>query len=125
VITPDFDPLLAKLVVHAPTRDLALARVRQALRDFVILGLRTNIGYLLRVLSDPDVHAGAIHTGWLAANHDRLTAPEVGRVRDACAAVGAHHRRLPFDQQRGSVAAHPAEAAAIATPWTTLGAWRG
>ena len=59
VITPDFDPLLAKLMVHAPTRTAALARARQALRDFVVLGLRTNIPYLLRVLSHADVEAGA------------------------------------------------------------------
>jgi acetyl/propionyl-CoA carboxylase alpha subunit len=95
------------------------------LRDFVVLGLRTNIAYLLRVLSDPDVHAGAIHTGWLAANHERLTAPEVGAGRDACTAVATHHRRLPLDQQRGGGAAQRSEAAAIATPWTTLGSWRG
>ena len=50
IITPDFDPLLAKVVVHAPTRRLAMARARQALRDFVILGLHTNVPYLLRVL---------------------------------------------------------------------------
>ena len=100
VITPDFDPLLAKLIVHAPTRTAALARARQALRDFVVLGLRTNVPYLLRVLSHADVEAGAIHTGWLAQQHESLTAPAADG--DTGGGIG----------RRGTASATPARSAA-------------
>jgi len=124
VITSDFDPLLAKMIVHAPARDMALSRAQQALRDFVVLGLRTNAPYLLRVLAHDDVRAGRMHTGWLAEHHERLTAPVDAAVTDAAALVAARHRQLPLDQQRGVIGG-PASSVAIGSPWETLGGWRG
>ena len=110
-ITPDFDPLLAKLVATAPTRAMALARARSALRAYVVLGLATNVPYLLRVLGHPDVEAGRVHTAWLAEHHDALVAvPPVHVVEAADALAGA------------IAAASPAQAT---TPWSGLGAWRG
>jgi acetyl-CoA carboxylase, biotin carboxylase subunit len=53
-----FDPMLAKLCVTAPTRDLALERARQALDDFVITGVVTNIPFLKLLLDDDDFAAG-------------------------------------------------------------------
>lgn len=125
VITSDFDPLLAKVVVHAPDRTQALARARQALRDFVILGLQTNTSYLLRVLADPDVEAATTHTGWLALRHDALTPPPLACDVAAANLVAARHRQLPPDQQRGRGSSASAPAERIETPWETLGGWRG
>jgi propionyl-CoA carboxylase alpha chain/3-methylcrotonyl-CoA carboxylase alpha subunit/acetyl-CoA/propionyl-CoA carboxylase biotin carboxyl carrier protein len=65
-ITAAFDPMIAKLIVHGETRDEALERADAALAAFVILGCHTNMGYLRRLLRDPDVRAGALHTGLLA-----------------------------------------------------------
>jgi acetyl-CoA/propionyl-CoA carboxylase biotin carboxyl carrier protein len=65
-ITPAFDPLMAKLVVHGVDRQQALERAARALADFVVLGCRTNIGFLKRLLRDPDVLAGALHTDLIA-----------------------------------------------------------
>ncbi|MED5158977.1 MAG: ATP-grasp domain-containing protein, partial [Candidatus Thermoplasmatota archaeon] len=45
-VTVDFDPMLAKLIVHAPTRGAALRRLDTALSDFIALGVTTNIGFL-------------------------------------------------------------------------------
>jgi acetyl-CoA/propionyl-CoA carboxylase, biotin carboxylase, biotin carboxyl carrier protein len=124
VITSDFDPLLAKLIVHAPTRGLALSRARRALRDVVILGLHTNAAYLGRVLAHPDIAAGVMHTGWLAERHETLTAPIADMTLAGAAAVAARHRQLPHDQQRGAAGGGPASST-LATPWQTLGSWRG
>jgi acetyl/propionyl-CoA carboxylase alpha subunit len=99
--------------------------MRQALRDFVILGLHTNASYLLRVLSHPDVAAGAIHTGWLAAHHDALVAPPPADIVDAAALVVARHRRLSPDRQRGAAAAPASATGPDRTPWDTIGGWRG
>ena len=123
VVTSDFDPLLAKMIVHAPTRDMALSRARQALRDFVVLGLRTNAPYLLRVLAHDDVRAGRMHTGWLAEHHERLIAPDATLI-DAAALVAARHRQLPREQQRGATGG-PTSDSTIGSPWETLGGWRG
>ena len=123
VITPDFDPLLAKIIVHASTRAAALGRARQALRDVVVLGLHTNASYLLRVLADADVEAHAIHTEWLAQHHESLTSLPDDATVAAASAVAARHRALPLDQQRGGAAVVSTES--LATPWHTLGGWRG
>jgi acetyl-CoA carboxylase biotin carboxylase subunit len=63
VVPPDYDSLLAKLVVWAPDRPAAIARMRRALTEFVIEGpnLRTTVGFLLDVLDQPRFLA-ATHT---------------------------------------------------------------
>nr|MBA2356338.1 hypothetical protein [Acidobacteriota bacterium] len=123
-ITPDFDPLLAKLIVLAPSRALALARARQALADLVLLGLHTNVGYLRRALAHPDVQRGAFHTGWLAEHHDELTM-STPDLDDLAAVVAAAQRRLPAALQRSRASAAPPSVVEAADPWTALGAWRG
>jgi acetyl/propionyl-CoA carboxylase alpha subunit len=52
-VTPDYDPMLAKLIVWAPSRDEALEKMRRALDDFVVLGTTTNLRFL-RELCDAD-----------------------------------------------------------------------
>ena len=123
LITPDFDPLLAKIVVHAADRRRALARARQALRDFVLLGLQTNVPYLLRVLSHADVEAGHIHTGWLAARHDELTAP---LSRDGPGRGQSRHGIVSCPPTSGTHdPGRPRRADRVGTPWESLGGWRG
>ena len=65
-VTAAFDPMLAKLIVHAGTREAALDLADTALEDFVLLGCRTNIGFLRRLIADPDVRAGRMHTDLIA-----------------------------------------------------------
>lgn len=62
-VTPAFDPMLAKLIVHGENRADAIAKADKALHDFVLLGVTTNAGFLARLLRDPDFAAGKIHTG--------------------------------------------------------------
>jgi acetyl-CoA/propionyl-CoA carboxylase biotin carboxyl carrier protein len=73
-VTAAFDPMLAKLIVHADTRAAALDLATDALRDFVLLGCRNNIGFLMRLIADRDVRAGRLHTG-LIADKPELAAP--------------------------------------------------
>jgi acetyl/propionyl-CoA carboxylase alpha subunit len=74
-ITPAFDPMIGKLTVHAEDRAAALARTDRALSEFVLLGLTTNIEFLRRLLTDPDVVEGRLHTG-LIDERRFLCAPE-------------------------------------------------
>jgi acetyl-CoA carboxylase biotin carboxylase subunit len=62
-VTVNYDPLLAKLIASAESRDGCLARLRAALRAFPILGIRTNVPFLLRLLDQPDFVEGRLHTG--------------------------------------------------------------
>jgi len=65
-ITPYYDPMLAKLIAHADDRPSAIARLQQALQSAEIVGLKTNIPFLLRVLRNADFAAGRVHTGLAA-----------------------------------------------------------
>ncbi|WP_298268731.1 biotin carboxylase N-terminal domain-containing protein [uncultured Bradyrhizobium sp.] len=74
-VTTDFDPLLAKLIAHGPDRGAAIARMRAAVQDYVILGVTTNTGYLDAILAHPRFLAGDVSTGFLAEEAAVLTAP--------------------------------------------------
>lgn len=67
-ISPFYDPLLAKLIVHVDTRDAALARLERALKEFHVLGVQTNIAYLLAVIRHPAFRAGDTSTGFLTVH---------------------------------------------------------
>jgi acetyl-CoA carboxylase biotin carboxylase subunit len=60
-----YDPLLAKVIASAETRELARARLTAALRDFPILGIRTNVPFLLRILEDARFRSGDVETTFL------------------------------------------------------------
>jgi acetyl-CoA/propionyl-CoA carboxylase biotin carboxyl carrier protein len=59
----DYDPMLAKLVAHAPTREQALSGLERGLADLVLLGPATNAAYLRALLARPEVRTGEIDTG--------------------------------------------------------------
>jgi len=64
-VTVNFDPMLAKLIVHAPSRMAAIRRLELALSSFVALGVTTNIGFLRNALTHPAFISGNITTDFL------------------------------------------------------------
>lgn len=110
LVTAAFDPMLAKVIVHGANRSQTIAKASQALADFVVLGCRTNVGFLRRLLADPDFAAGHLHTGLIADKpelaadapmDERTTARLLAAaalslrpVRDAADAVPAMHATL-------------------------------
>ncbi|HRF60759.1 MAG TPA: biotin carboxylase N-terminal domain-containing protein [Fimbriimonadaceae bacterium] len=68
-----YDSLIAKVIAHGPDREAALQRLEGALLDFHILGLKTNIPYLLDVIRHPEFRAGAFDTGFLGREFDGWT----------------------------------------------------
>jgi acetyl/propionyl-CoA carboxylase alpha subunit len=56
---------LAKIIVHAPTREIAVERMRFALEETVVAGMGSNQRYLLAIANDANVKAGWMHTGYL------------------------------------------------------------
>jgi len=77
-ITTSFDSMLAKLVVHGSDRPQATLRMRQALRDLVLLGVEHNAAYLERVLAHPGFGRGELHTHFLEEHKDALGARPAG-----------------------------------------------
>ena len=71
-VPPFYDSLLAKVIVAAPDRSAAIARMDRALADFAVEGIPTTIGFHRRVLAHPDFVAGRVHTRWV---EEELLAP--------------------------------------------------
>ncbi|MFJ8647112.1 acetyl/propionyl/methylcrotonyl-CoA carboxylase subunit alpha [Streptomyces sp. NPDC093546] len=83
-----YDPMLAKVIVHAPDRPTALRKLRAALADTVTLGVPTNAGFLRRLLAHPDVVSGDLDTGLVERDVDTLVPDGVPEeVYEAAAAV--------------------------------------
>jgi acetyl-CoA carboxylase biotin carboxylase subunit len=64
-VQPYYDSLIAKLIVHAPTRPEAIARLRRALDEFAIVGVSTTIPLHARIVDDPAFQAGEYTIHWL------------------------------------------------------------
>jgi propionyl-CoA carboxylase alpha chain/3-methylcrotonyl-CoA carboxylase alpha subunit/acetyl-CoA/propionyl-CoA carboxylase biotin carboxyl carrier protein len=100
-ITADFDPMLAKLVVHGADRGEAVARSLLALDELALLGVSTNIDYLGRVLDHTAFRDGDLHTGFVAEHRDALMPPvaspaTVAQVLAAAALGLREFRELAF-----------------------------
>ncbi len=67
-----YDPMLAKLIVHAPTREAAIDRMHRALLELTIEGVETSRDFHLRVMEDAEFRAGAIEIQWLERRLDSL-----------------------------------------------------
>ena len=61
----DYDPLLSKLIAWGNSREETIARLRRALEEYVVTGIKTNTGLFRRILAEPDFLRGEIHTKWL------------------------------------------------------------
>ena len=115
----NYDPLLAKVIVSAETRQAALDRCADALRRFPVLGIRTNISFLIRVLRHPEVKAGNVHTGFLDEHREALT-PPAAVPAEALAAAALALRTRPEREVR--IVADSADAQ-DADPWLHLRNW--
>jgi 3-methylcrotonyl-CoA carboxylase alpha subunit len=73
-VTPYYDPMIAKVIVHGATRAEALAALLTALDDAVIIGPKTNLAFLRGLLRSQEFAAGKVDTGFIDANLGRLGA---------------------------------------------------
>ncbi|MSP05838.1 MAG: acetyl-CoA carboxylase biotin carboxylase subunit [Acetobacteraceae bacterium] len=65
MVPPFYDSMIAKLIVHAPTRPEAIARMRRAIEEFVVMGIQTTLPLHLRILDDPTFQSGEYTIHWL------------------------------------------------------------
>jgi acetyl-CoA carboxylase biotin carboxylase subunit len=81
----DYDPLLAKLISYGSDRQQAIERMRRALDEYFVGGIKSNLSLFRRILNDKDFEAGKIDTGYL----DRLLKSGASEVQKADAEVAA------------------------------------
>lgn len=74
-VSVHYDPMIAKLVVWAADRQAALTKLRYRLRQYHVVGLQTNIDFLLRLAGHPDFAAGNVHTDFIP-QHSKELLPE-------------------------------------------------
>ncbi|GAA3202750.1 acetyl/propionyl/methylcrotonyl-CoA carboxylase subunit alpha [Actinocorallia longicatena] len=90
VVGVHYDPMLAKLIAHGPTRQAAIRRLARALRGARIHGVTTNRDLLVRVLEERAFGAGETHTGYLdQIGLDVLSAPLAGSAAVQLSALAA------------------------------------
>ncbi len=113
-ITPHYDPMIAKLIVHGRDRATALARLRRALAGTEVAGTVTNVAFLAALAGHADFVAGDVDTGLIDRDAAALTAaPEPSAEAWALAAVAS----------LGLMVA-PAATHAAGDPWAQLVGWR-
>ena len=104
VVGTRYDGLLAKLCVHGETRARAIARLRAALDDVVVLGLTTNLPLLRAVAAHPEFERGGVDTGWLERTW-QPRAPSDGPPAEALAGRrGLRRRRAGREPLAGPLA---------------------
>jgi acetyl-CoA carboxylase biotin carboxylase subunit len=115
-----YDPMLAKVIASAETREAAIARLVVALRAYPILGIRTNIPFLLRILEDPRFRAGEVDTGFLDGEGATLADIDAHAPTPYVrAAIAAHLGQTPVAGQQSSNGGH----SPTPDPWQALRAW--
>jgi acetyl-CoA carboxylase biotin carboxylase subunit len=114
----EYDPILSKLIVYAETRESARQRMIRALENYVLLGIKTTIPFLLEVFKTAEFREGRTRTDFID-RHFEGWKPERGKADLARIAFAAHDRsrvRTPTGEK--------ASAPDRLSPWQTLGEWR-
>jgi len=118
-VTPWYDPMLAKLIVHGADRAEALARMRTALAQTAVVGLSSNAGFLQRLVDADGAFARAdLDTGLIEREHDRLLAPAPPASARQIAALSL----IALETERAAPAR--SDAADPHSPWARRDGWR-
>jgi acetyl-CoA carboxylase biotin carboxylase subunit len=117
-ISSFYDPLISKLCVWAPTRERAVQRMRRALSEYVVTGIRTNLAFHQRLFSHPDFVAGQYDTGFLERNKQDLLGYEtVPEDRKEAVAVAVAIAASRLERATGVRSAEQGESGARTSPW--------
>jgi acetyl-CoA carboxylase biotin carboxylase subunit len=118
-----YDPMLAKLIVHAPTRDAAIERMHRALLELTIEGVETSRDFHLRMMEDEDFRSGAIEIQWLERKLNAILGvkPPAQTTKNAAlvaALIADRDRQAP---KRAATARDDRRMAPSQDAWTRVG----
>ena len=113
----EYDPILSKLIVAAGTREEARRRMIRALEDYVILGIRTTIPFLIDIFKSPAFEEGKTHTDFIERHfqdwHPNMDSADLARIAYIVDELAVSRGPTKQVTARG-----------WPTPWQTLGHWR-
>ncbi|MBK8253252.1 MAG: acetyl-CoA carboxylase biotin carboxylase subunit [Polyangiaceae bacterium] len=118
VVPPNYDPLISKLSVWAPDRPSAIAKMRRALREYVVTGIKSNLTFHEKLFAHPEFAAGHYHTGFIQEHSAALlgyhdVAEEDQAVLAAAVAIAASRLERHAAKNEGT----DAQAASGLSPW--------
>lgn len=116
-----YDPLLAKLIVHAPDRAAAIERMRRALAELRILGVETSAPFHRRVMDEEDFRAGRLSIRYLETHPELLQAGATEEALRAAAVAAALLEER--ERRRRTIRRIETSPAASASAWRNMG-WR-
>ena len=111
-VSPFYDPMIAKLIVWDESRDRAIARMRRALDDYRIAGVKTNLNFLTRLVEHPAFAKAELDTHFIEHHQTELFAPEQNEPTQALMLAALY---LLLKQQ---------PATQSSTPWQSAVGWR-
>lgn len=117
-----YDPMISKLIVRATTRKYAIERMRAALDEYKITGIKTNIPYLNAIMNTPDFVHGTYDTAFLEKNEEAISTyrlgnhPEDTELIEDMAMIAAQINYLVMQEEGATTPA--------AAPTGTLNRWR-
>ncbi|CAN5694390.1 acetyl-CoA carboxylase biotin carboxylase subunit [soil metagenome] len=118
-----YDPMLAKLIVHAPTRDEAINRMRRALGELRLVGLDSSVPFHLRVMDEPDFRAGRLDIRYLENHEAELLGVPLDDETLHLAALAA--ALLEEETRDRRVASRTQAGSSRGSGWTGRGSWTG
>ncbi|HET9332603.1 MAG TPA: acetyl-CoA carboxylase biotin carboxylase subunit [Gemmatimonadota bacterium] len=124
-ITPHYDPLLLKLVVHAEDREAALGRMERALADLEIDGVTTNAGFQRALVAHPAVREGSVHTRWLEEHAAEIVDAAAARRRESEPLAAAIAAWRVAERGAAGVPATIPPARSDAGRWREAARWTG
>jgi acetyl-CoA carboxylase biotin carboxylase subunit len=118
-VPPHYDPILSKLIVWAENRNMAIRRMSDALGNYIILGIKTNLGYLKRIMETSRFTTGDYHTHFIDENESEL------RMRDdnIHTAVTAASLIVMAMSEGKKSPIHGGDIRYATTPWQEIGDW--
>ena len=119
-VPSSYDPLISKLSVWAPDRPSALAKMRRALAEYVITGIKSNLTFHEKLLAHPDFVAGHYHTGFIQEHSkDLLGYHDVPPDQQATLAAAIAIAASRLERRTAHAEGTEAQAAAGLSPWVT------
>jgi len=119
-VTMFYDPMIAKLIVHAHNRPAALTKMQHALAACDVVGPASNIAFLERLIAHPAVVEGRIDTGYLDRHLDEFIAAPEAPPLAAIAAAAA----LRLAAERDAARLEASAGSDLHTPWALADGWR-
>ncbi len=122
-ITPHYDPMIAKLIVHGADRAEALGRMRRALAEYRVVGVSNNVDFLARLVDTPSFAQADLDTGLIEREQARLF-PEQAPPPDEFWLLAALAELRGSCARRGRTDGPAAGAPVADSPWSAADAWR-